>query len=74
MGASAPKPVVDLEARDMTEMSDISDRVPSHADRKVFLSGDYEEEQLRAEFVSPYSNPSAGTRTPEPVWPKAATW
>ena len=36
-----------IAARDMTEMSDISDRVPSPADRKVFLSGDYKEEQLR---------------------------
>jgi hypothetical protein len=35
-----------IDARDMTGMSDISDRVPSPADRKVFLSGDYKEEQL----------------------------
>ena len=35
---------------DMTEMSDVSDRVPSPADRKVFLSGDYKDEQLRTEF------------------------
>jgi hypothetical protein len=39
-----------IDARDMTEMSDISDRVPSPVDRKVFLSGDYKEEQLRAEI------------------------
>jgi len=25
-----------------------------HADRKVFLSGDYKEEQLRAEFLNPF--------------------
>jgi predicted type IV restriction endonuclease len=43
-----------IDARDMTEMSDISDRVPSPADRKVFLSGDYKEEQLRAEFLNPF--------------------
>jgi hypothetical protein len=35
-----------VDARDMTEMSDISDRVPSPADRKVFLSGGYRPEQL----------------------------
>jgi len=35
-----------IDARDMTEMSDISDRVPSPADRKVFQSGDCKEEQL----------------------------
>jgi hypothetical protein len=35
-------------------MSDISDRVPSPADRKVFLTGDYKEEQLRAEFLNPF--------------------
>ena len=34
-----------VDARDMTEMSDISDRVPS-PDRKVFLSCGYTEEQL----------------------------
>jgi len=34
-----------VDARDMTEMSDISDRVPSPADRKVFLSSDYKKEQ-----------------------------
>jgi hypothetical protein len=36
----------------MTEVFDISDRVPSPADRKVFLSSDYKEEQLRAEFLN----------------------
>jgi len=45
-----------VDARDMTalsdrgrrgQMSDTSDRVPS-PDRKVFLSPDYKEEQLRA--------------------------
>ena len=36
-----------VDARDMTEMSDISDRVPSPADRKVFPSGEYKEEQRR---------------------------
>ncbi|MCX6841520.1 MAG: hypothetical protein NTX53_04445 [candidate division WOR-3 bacterium] len=36
-----------IDARDVTEMSDISDRVPSLADRNVFLSGGYKEEQLR---------------------------
>ena len=47
MGNPAPDAVKRLiDARDMTEMSDISDRVPSPADRKVFLSGDYKEEQL----------------------------
>ena len=50
----AVKRLVDRFARDMTEMSDISDRVPSLADRKVFLSGDYKEEQLRAEFLNPF--------------------
>jgi hypothetical protein len=30
-------------------------------DRKVFLSPDYKEEQLRAEFLNPSPNPSAGT-------------
>jgi hypothetical protein len=44
MGTSPPKPVVELEARDMTEMAAISDRVPSPADRKVFLSPEYKEE------------------------------
>jgi hypothetical protein len=39
-----------VDARDMTEMSDISDRVPSPVDRKICLSGDYKEEQLRAAF------------------------
>ena len=43
-----------VDARDMTEMSDISDCVPSLADRKVFLSGDYKEEQLRLEFLNPF--------------------
>jgi hypothetical protein len=52
-----------VDARDMTalsdrgrrgQMSDISDRVPSPADRKVFLSGDCKEEQLRAEFLNPF--------------------
>jgi hypothetical protein len=43
MAPSAPDAVKRLvDARDMTEMSDISDRVPSPADRKVFLSGDYQ--------------------------------
>jgi hypothetical protein len=42
-----------VDARDMTEMSDISDRVPSRADRNVFLSPDYKEEQLRLEFLNP---------------------
>jgi len=51
MGTPAPDAIKRLvDARDMTEMSDISDRVPSLTDRKVFLSGDYKEEQLRAEF------------------------
>jgi hypothetical protein len=55
MGTPAPDAVKRLvDARDMTEMSDISDRVPSPADRKVFLSGDYKEEQLRAEFLNPF--------------------
>ena len=57
-GKPAPDSVKRLvDARDMTEvsdrgrrgqMSDISDRAPSSADRKVFLSPDYREEQLRA--------------------------
>jgi len=48
MGTPAPDTVRRLiDARDMTGMSDISDRVPSPADRKVLLSGDYKEEQLR---------------------------
>ena len=34
------------ERRDVTEMPDISDRVPGPADRKVFLSGDCREEHL----------------------------
>jgi hypothetical protein len=47
MGTPAPDTVKRLvDARDMTEMSDISDRVPSPADRKVFLAGDFKEEQL----------------------------
>jgi hypothetical protein len=55
MGTPAPDAVKRLvDARDMTEMSDISDRVPSPADRKVFLSGDYKEEQLRLEFLNPF--------------------
>jgi hypothetical protein len=41
-----------VDARDMTEMSDISDRVPSPADRKVFLSPDYKEKQLRVDFLN----------------------
>ncbi|MCX6842087.1 MAG: hypothetical protein NTX53_07400 [candidate division WOR-3 bacterium] len=48
MSTPAPDAVKRLiEARDMTEMSDISDRVPSPAGRKVFLSADYKEEQIR---------------------------
>jgi len=60
MGTPAPDAVKRLvDARDMTalsdrgrggQMSDISDRVPSPA----FLSGDYKEEQLRAEFLNPF--------------------
>ena len=46
-----------VDARDMTEMSDISDRVPSPTERKVFRSGDYKEEQLRAEFLNPVFSP-----------------
>jgi hypothetical protein len=47
MGIPAPDAVKRLvDARDMTEMSDISDRVPSPADRKFFLYGDFKEEQL----------------------------
>ena len=41
MGASPPKPVVDLVER-------------FERDRKVFLSPDYKEEQLRAEFLNPF--------------------
>jgi hypothetical protein len=41
MGTSAPKPVVDLVER-------------FERDRKVFLSVDYKEEQLRAEFLNPF--------------------
>ena len=41
MGTSPPKTVVDLVER--------FDR-----DRKVFLSGDYKEEQLRLEFLNPF--------------------
>jgi hypothetical protein len=41
MGMSPPKPVVELVER--------FDR-----DRKVFLSADYKEEQLRAEFLNPF--------------------
>jgi hypothetical protein len=64
---SAPKPVVDLEARDMTGMSDIPNRVSSPADRKacpvrsyggaatrsrrVFLSGEGHDRNVR-HFVS----------------------
>ena len=49
MGKLPPDSVKRLvDARDMTEMSDISDRVPSPTDRKIFLSTDYKEEQLRA--------------------------
>ena len=49
MGTSAPSQVVDLEARDMTGMPDIPDRVPS-PDRKVYLFPDCKEEQLRSGF------------------------
>jgi hypothetical protein len=53
MGTPAPDAVKRLvDARDMTEMSDISDRVPSPADRKVFLSPDYKEKQLRVDFLN----------------------
>jgi hypothetical protein len=41
MGASAPKQVSDLVGR-------------FERDRKVFLSPDYKEEQLRAEFLNPF--------------------
>jgi hypothetical protein len=41
MGASAPKQVSDLVER-------------FERDRKVFLSPDYKEEQLRAEFLNPF--------------------
>ena len=41
MGASPPEPVVDLVER-------------FSRDRKVFLSPDYKEEQLRAEFLNPF--------------------
>ena len=41
MGASPPALVVDLVER-------------FERDRKVFLSGDYKEEQLRAEFLNPF--------------------
>jgi hypothetical protein len=41
VGISPPKPVVDLVER-------------FERDRKVFLSPDYKEEQLRAEFLNPF--------------------
>jgi predicted type IV restriction endonuclease len=41
MGASPPKPVADLVER-------------FERDRKVFLSPDYKEEQLRLEFLNPF--------------------
>jgi hypothetical protein len=41
MGTSAPAPVIDLVER-------------FSRDRKVFLSGDYKEEQLRLEFLNPF--------------------
>ncbi len=41
MGASAPKQVIDLVER-------------FERNRKVFLSADYKEEQLRAEFLNPF--------------------
>ena len=41
MGVSPPKPIVELVAR-------------FERDRKVFLSPDYKEEQLRAEFLNPF--------------------
>ena len=41
MGATPPKPVVDLIER-------------FERDRKVFQSPDYKEEQLRAEFLNPF--------------------
>jgi hypothetical protein len=41
MGADAPKPVIDLVER-------------FERDRKVFVSSDYKEEQLRAEFLNPF--------------------
>jgi len=47
MGTPAPAPVIDLVAR-------------FSRDREVFLSGDYKEEQLRAEFLNP-SSPFADT-------------
>ena len=40
MDADAPKPVIDLVER-------------FERDRRVFLSPDYKEEQLRAEFLNP---------------------
>jgi hypothetical protein len=62
MGTPAPDAVKRLvDARDMTalsdrgrcgQISDISDRVPSPADRKVFLSPDYKEKQLRVDFLN----------------------
>ena len=51
MGMPPPDTV---KRRDMTEMSDISDRVPGPADRKVFQSSDYKEEQLRLEVLNPF--------------------
>ena len=38
------------QAKGHDRNSDISDRVPSPTDRRVFLSGDYKDEQLRTEF------------------------
>jgi hypothetical protein len=67
MGATPPALVAGLAGRDMTETSVVSDRVPS-PDRKVFLSPDCKEEQLRAEmfgfpFHRPTSTGESGTGT-----------
>jgi len=70
MGTSPPKPVVDLVQRKTGTVprrvrrsrseglspvfATATVRVPSPADRKVFLSSDYKEERPRAEFLDPF--------------------
>ena len=59
MGTSAPKPVVDLvegvgrRARPQGHSARDRKACPERS-RRVFLSPDYKEEQLRAEFLNPF--------------------
>ena len=51
-----PKPVVKL-----VERFDRDRKACPEGSRRVFLSPDYKEEQLRAEFLNPSSSPPVGT-------------